>query len=245
MEATMVGTRERRRVGTTGAVAAIGSIALAVAAVWYVLAVEGITVAREPVFAGHETLAEKFRIYFGWVVLTLPQERLYVSIAILGFACLAVVAVLAMREIAADASLARAGTFAVVLGATLWIVGNLIQLGAHRAVGSMAMSRNPLPTVGAIFFTADRIDDAFETAAFAALGVGMLLLARSRMPSGTRAWGRYTAALGAASLVLTVAYLADEGDAIDVLLLVLGAIALPVWLVWTSTRAAGAHTLVR
>jgi len=234
MEATIA--EQRRSIGTTAVIAAVGAVAFVVASVWYGLAVRGVTVPVEPVFTGEETFGERFRIFFGWVVLTLPQERLYVSIAIVGFACLGVVTILAMRAVATDQSLSRAGTFGVVLGSSLWIVGNVLQLGAHRAVGSMATHGNPLPTVGAIFFTADTIDDAFETGAFAALGVGMLVLASATFRADARAWGRYTGVLGVLSLILVAAYVGEQGDVVNVLLLGLGVVVLPVWLVWTATR---------
>src|SRR5215204_2200617 len=118
MEATIA--EQRRSIGTTAVIAAVGAVAFVVASVLYGLAVRGVTVPVEPVFTGEETLGERYRIFFGWVVLTLPQERLYVSIAIVGFACLGVVTILAMRAVAPDRSLSRAGTFGVVLGSSLW-----------------------------------------------------------------------------------------------------------------------------
>jgi hypothetical protein len=40
------------------------------------------------------------------------------------------------------------------------------------------------------------------------------------------------------SLVVAAGYIADEGDVVNVLLLALGVVILPVWLVWTGVRVS-------
>jgi hypothetical protein len=234
METAILDERDTGRITTTAVLGSVGAIAFAVASVWYGLAVEGITVPKEPVFLGHESLMERYRIFYGWVVQTLPQERLYVSIAIAGFVCLGAVGVLVARAIGRQDS--RVAGSILALGASLWVAGNVAQLGGHRAVGLMSTHGNPLPTVNAISFTLEMIDDAFETVAFAAIGVAMLVLAWAGTQVRGRAWGRFTAALGLLSLVLAGAYVSDQGDLVNLLLLALGAALLPGWLLWTSTR---------
>lgn len=243
MEGTILEVRRAHEHDATAAVVAyVGAIAFAVASVWYGLAVEGITVPKEPVFVGHASLADRYRLFYGWVVQTLPQERLYVSIAIAGFLCLAAVGVLLTRSVGRDGATMRVGGSVLAIGASLWIAGNVAQLGGHRAVGLMTTHGNPLPGVNSIFFTIEMIDDAFETVAFAAIGVAMLLVGWAGTPVHGRAWGRGTAALGLLVLILAAAYVADQGDTVNLLLLGLGAVLLPAWLVWTSTRyrSAGA-----
>src|SRR6266508_5839550 len=80
----------------------------------------------------------------------------------------------------------------------LWVVGNVALLGGHRAIGLMATHGNPLETVGSIHFSIDIIDDAFELAAFALIGVGMLAFAGlpMRAAAACLAWGQYTMVIG-------------------------------------------------
>ncbi len=141
-----------------------------------------------------------------------------------------------MRSMRETHPFARVAATTMALGATLWIAGNIVLLGGHRAVGLMATHRNPLPTVGPILFTVEIVADAFRTAAFAIVGVAMLTLAIVAIRAGVAAWGRYTAALGVVSLVLSVAYMADNGDLENLLLLAFGVLIVPAWLVWTGMR---------
>jgi hypothetical protein len=243
-EAVMAGTvSDRGQSGrsweTSAAITYAGAAAFGAASIWYALAVEGVTVASEPQFTGDESPARRYRIFYGWVVSTLPQERWYVALAIVGFVSLAAVGLLTIRATGPDARLSRTSALTLALGSSLWIVGNLVQLGGHRAVGLMATHGNPLPTVGSIFFTIEMIDDAFETAAFATIGLA-LLLARANRQAGERAWSRYTAALGGLCLTLAFAYIRDEGDLVNLLLVTLGTTLLPLWLIWTGARLRGA-----
>ena len=215
------------------AVTYTGAAAFCTAAIWYALAVQGVAVARQPTFTRHQSSAQRFRIFYDWVVSTLPQERWYVSLAILGFLSLATVGMLMRRPTSHD-QMSAAGALTLAMGSTLWIVGNLFQLGGHHAVGLMATHGNPLRVVSSIFFTVEMIDDAFETAAFATIGLALLLLARVGAQSGQRAWSRYSAGLGTACLALAVAYILDEGDIVNLLLVALGAVAIPVWMIWTG-----------
>jgi hypothetical protein len=79
----------RRRPHRASLMAAVGAAAFAAAAVWYTLAVRGVTVAAAPRFGPHISLLRSEHIYYRWLVTTLPQERFYIAIAIAGFLCLA------------------------------------------------------------------------------------------------------------------------------------------------------------
>jgi hypothetical protein len=216
-------------------VAYLGAAAFAIAAAWYTLAVQGLTVASEPRFLATQTLAQRRTVYFSWFVSTLQQERLYTGIGIGAFLCLMAVAIF-VRNRFGQGALASVGVQAIGAGVALWVVANVAQLGGHRAVGLMATHGNPLETVGSIHFSIDIIDDAFELAAFALIGVGMLAFARSAMGGGAAylAWGRFTMAIGLLMLALAGSYAADNGDLTDLLLLAGGGALLPAWLIWTG-----------
>ncbi len=116
------------------------------------------------------------------------------------------------------------------------MVGNVALLGGHRAIGLMATHGNPLETVGSIHFSIDIIDDAFELAAFALIGVGMLAFAGlpMRAAAACLAWGQYTMVIGLLMLAIAVSYVVDNGDLTNLLLLAGGVALLPTWLVWTG-----------
>jgi hypothetical protein len=237
MDATTMGrVRDDVRIGVGSAVAYIGAVAFVIAASWYILAVKSVTVASEPEFSAGLSEEEKLRIFFRWVVSTLPQERLYTSIAILGFLCLAATVIPVRSSISRGSSAALVGAFAVSTGATLWIVGNVVQLGAHRAVGVMVTHpAGSLSNASDLFFTADLIDDAFEVTAFAVIGVGMLALAAASFVSSTnRFWMGSTIAIGIVMPVTSITYLADQGDLTDLLLVLGGVVLLPAWLIATG-----------
>jgi hypothetical protein len=226
--------RRHRSSRATEVLAYVGAAGFAIASALYGLALTRVTVAPEPVFSGDEPLTEQLTVFYRWYVSTLPQERIYTSLAILAFVCLASVGVLILRSMEASVPLARVGGVVLTLGASLWIVGNVLQLGGHRAVGAMATHGNPLPAVNAIAFTIDIIGDAFDAVAFASLGVGLLLCAWAGARVGAPGWSRYTGAIGLVGIVVAAAYIMDEGDIVNALLLALGVVLLPIWLVWTG-----------
>jgi hypothetical protein len=122
------------------------------------------------------------------------------------------------------------------------VVGNVLALGGHRAVGLMGTHHNPIETVNAILFTTDTIADAFELAAFAVLGMALVAFAGAAAGGpiagsgrgASRAWGGYSLLLGAVLLTLSGAYAAADDDLIHLLLVAGGALLLPAWLVWTG-----------
>ena len=212
-----------------------------------------VTVARPPWFDPDVPLDAELHRWFAWVVTILPRERLDMGVAIAGFLCLVPLAGFARDLFGRHRVLARIGAMGLSNGALLWVTGNLLQLGGHRAAGLMATHRNPIQTVNAILFTVDTIDDAFELAAFAVLGVALLALAGAAIggPIGnravSRAWCGYSLLLGVVLLALSgaYAYAAADGDLVGLLLgrrcptdtshlLGGGALLLPVWLLWTG-----------
>lgn len=244
-----MGTQTIERVKTKGAAgpadiaAYLGAAALVIAAAWYGLAVKGVTATPAPQPPPGAAPQAWLHTYYRWLVTTLPQERLYTSIAIAGFICLAVVAAYVRDLLGRDHALTRAGAFALWLGAGLWITGSVIQLGGHRAVGLMATHTNPIQTTNSIAFTVDMIGQAFALAAFALIGVGMLAFASAAAGARTRhrAWAGYTALISLLMLVAAWSYAAGNSSLTDLILLVGGLLALPVWLAWTAalTRADG------
>ena len=213
----------------------VAAVSLFVAAVWYGLIEERITVDEPPTpdtAAGFETNLDS---YYNWFESTLTQERLDGSIAILAIAALIVVG-MALRDcLSREGPRAAVGSLAVTIGSLLWITGNVLQLGAHRAVGQMSESGNPIETVNSINFTFDTVDDSFELFAFAFLGVGVLGLAWEGLRIGERrSWVWLSGLTGIVLLVLSGAYAADNFDLVDALLVAGGAILLPAWLIWSA-----------
>ena len=70
----------------------------------------------------------------------------------------------------------------------------------------MATHANPIQTTNSIAFTIDMIGDAFMLAAFALIGVGMLVLAAAARSPGYRAWASYTVLIALAMLVTAGSY---------------------------------------
>jgi hypothetical protein len=221
-------------------VAYVVAAALVVAAVWYGLIARFITVARPPTFNPNASLDAVLHRSCAWFVTTLAQERLVTGIAIVGFLCLVPLAAFVRDLLGRDRVLARIGSAALPAGALLWVAGNVLALGGHRAAGLMATHGNPIETVNAILFTVDTMDDAFELAAFAVLGVALLAFAGAAIggPIATRAvsraWCGYSLLLGVVLLTLSGAYAAANGNLVDLLLVGGGALLLPAWLVWTG-----------
>jgi tellurite resistance protein TehA-like permease len=207
-------------------IAYVAAVAFAVAAGWYALVAENVTVAAPPRFVPTEPVDVALHRWFAWFVTTLPQERLNTAIAIVAMLCLA----------ALGAFLGRLPGYAVALGAVVWTIGHVLQLGGHRAVGLMATHSVPIETVNAINFTVDTITETFELTAFALIGSGLLGLAAMtlRHHVASRTWAVTTAVLGAAMLALAVGYATGADDLVIWLQAGGGLILLPTWLIWTA-----------
>jgi hypothetical protein len=155
-----------------------------------------------------------------------------VGLSCLAFACLAAVAVCLGARLADDRS--RVATTFVTIGASLWIVASVLQLGGHRAVGLLATHDNPIQPTNSIAFTIDVVNDAFQLAASVSIAVGLLVLTRSVAGRMARSW--IPAAAGILMLALAVAYATGPDAAVEGLLVVGGVVALPALLVWAGLQ---------
>ena len=239
----MTGTATREPTAVRGAKPAAGyaaAAALATSAIWYGLLTAHITIASPPLPAPEQTSDSALYQNYQWFVTTLPQERIDAALAMAGMLCLGLVGMNLARRFGRGLPAATIGAYAIGVGGALWSVGNLVQLGGHRAVGLMATHGNPIETVNAINFTVDVIDDAFELATVVLLGLGMLAFvsAAMRRPAVGSAWTTYTFAAGLAMLALAVSYVVGPDDVTAWLLVVVGAVVLPAWIVWTARLSA-------
>jgi hypothetical protein len=231
--------QKQKMLGTTqriGLVAYGAAAGLVVAAGWYALIARHVTVAAPPVVEAGVPIDLVLHRYYAWFVPTLQQERIDTAIAIVAFVCLVPIASALRDRLGPAGWLTRIGATGVALGAFTWVIGNVMALGGHRAVGLMATHGNPIETLNAIGFTIDTIDDAFELAAFALIGAGFLAFGwvglHDRLaPMG---WGWLSLAVGVVTLALSGAYVAGDGDLVDLLLVTGGVVLLPAWLVWSG-----------
>jgi len=201
----------------------VGAVAFVVSGLWFGAIAWHVSIAEPP--APEAGLSA----YYGWFATTLQQERLDTAIAIVGFACVIVLGRLMAARDGSDR--VRGGAALLALGSAVWIVGNILQLGGHRAVGLMATHANPIRTTNSLAFTIDTIDDAFEMAAFGILAVGAIAIAGRGASVG---WRRATAAVGLLFAVIAVAYATGPDGFVDGALVLGGLVAMPIWLVWTG-----------
>ena len=225
----------RRAADPRRLVAYAGAAAFVIAAGWFWLATKNVTVAAPPLIGPHVAPVQGMRIYYSWQATTLPQERYYTVIAIVGFICLATAVSWFRDMVAPGRALASTGAALIGVGAATWISGNILELGGHRAVGLMAARTNPIQTTNSIAFTIDMIAAAFALAAFAFIGLGMLAVATAaaRQDARHRAWVAYTIAIGLTLLVLAWSYAAGNSDLSDLMLFAIGIAPVPLWLIWT------------
>jgi hypothetical protein len=237
----LVGTRANRLPALASATAYAGAAAFLVAAVWYALIVAEVTVASEPQRRPGQAREEWFHTYYAWFASTLCQERYYTGAAIVAFLSLMSTAAFVRNTFARRQPFASFGAQMMGAGAIVWVVGAVVSIGGHRAVGLMTGRGDPIETVNSIAWTIDTINDAFELAGSALLGAGMLALAwaGAQARSRRRAWSRYTLTVGLVLLVTAGAYAAQSFDLVDLLLVIGGAVLLPSWLVWTGRLLRG------
>ena len=223
------------------AAAYAGAAAFLVAAVWYALIVAEITVASEPQPRPGQAREEWLHTYYAWFASTLRQERYYTGAAIVAFLSLMSTAAFVRNTLARRRPFASFGAQMMGAGAIVWVVGAVVSIGGHRAVGLMTGRGDPIETVNSIAWTIDTINDAFELAGSALLGAGMLALAwaGTQARSRARAWSRYTLTVGLVLLATAGAYAAQSFDLVDLLLVTGGTVLLPSWLVWTGRLLRG------
>jgi hypothetical protein len=214
----------------------IVAVAFFVATVWYFLLSQQISVADEPTSARDVPFDQVLERFYDWYVTTLTQERLNILVNFVGFLSLIGVA-LALREVlGGDRPSGVLAAAAVTSGSVLWIIGNVVQIGGHRAVELMARGGNDLDPVNAISFTIDRIDDWFELVGLGLIGLSALAFAIGGIRTGVlpKAWGYYTLGLGALLILAAIAYAFENGDLVDLLLLIAGFLLVPAWGVWVA-----------
>jgi hypothetical protein len=214
------------------ALGCVAGLALVVAGIWNALTQAHLTVASPPAGTGPRTpLAQAMHAHYTWYAGTVAQERGALILGMIGATGLVLLAV-ELRRRMVSAVLGRGACTAVQVGGLVWVVGALVQIGAHRAVGLMATHSNPIQTVNAIAFTTDVTTDAFSTAAFILLAVGMLALATTSF--GGQAWAVLGGITGLVSLAVAYGYVAGIDSITTYVLGVLAAVLIPSWLVWTG-----------
>jgi hypothetical protein len=223
-----------RTIGPAAVVAYAGAVAFVIAAVWFWLVTKAVTVTPAPRIGSDVSPQQGMRIYYHWLAMTLPQERYYTSIAVAGFLCLAAVASSVRALVGRDRTLARIGALLVGTGSLLWIAGNVLVLGGHRAVGLMAMHANPIQATNSIAFTIDTIGQAFALAAFALIGVGMLGLVAAVQRTGHGAWASGTIVTALVMLFTAGCFATSNNSLSDLMLFISGVLVLPLWLIWTG-----------
>jgi hypothetical protein len=225
-----------RRTGVASLIAYAGAVAFLVAAAWYALVVAEVVVAAEPQPQARQSQEEWLQTYFGWYTSTLPHERFYGGAAIVGFLCLLATASYVRDRLGGGHPLATLAAQAVGTGAIIWVVGNVASLGGHHALGVMTERGDPLETVRLLAWLIDDLDDAFELVGIALIGAGFLALSwpLRRSPAPRVAWSGFSRLVGLVLLATAAAYAAREYDVVDLLLVVGGALLLPLWLVWTG-----------
>lgn len=212
------------------------SVALLVAAGWYALIAKRVTVADPPVFAEGEPFDRILRRFVDWHVTTFVQERIDIAIAIVAFLALIGLGLALREHLGRDRPISVGASVAIGIGSTLWIVGNVIELGGHRALELFARTGNDLGPFDAIQFTIAEIDDWFELTGFALIGVGILAFAAEALMSDSiaRSWGLYSVIVGSLFIPLSAAYVANNGDLVDFLLFAGGIVLAPAWGIWTA-----------
>jgi hypothetical protein len=215
------------RPAATRGVAGVGAAALAASAVWAALIQDHLTVAAPP--AGTPGDAG-LRTYYAWFVTTLPQERLDIALVVVGLAALAVL--IGARPATGMAS--RIGRYGVTAGALLWIVGNVLLAGGHWATGLLGTHDNPVQVTNAIQFTVDTTTNAFELVAAYLTAAGLCAFALPGAGAGPAALRRWTAISALGLAALATSYLVDAGDLTTWLQVAVGAVLLPVWMVWAG-----------
>jgi hypothetical protein len=172
--------------------------------------------------------------YYTWYAGTVAQSRVDTVLGMIGVVGLVLAADALRRGIGDRDALTRAGCTGLGAGGIVWVVGQLVAVGGHRAVGLMATHGNPIDGVNSIAFTVDTTSDAFSAAAFLLIGLAMVAIGVAPVRSGNARWAALTGLTGVVSLVVALGYV-DGIDAVTTYVLgALAAVLTPVWLVWTG-----------
>jgi hypothetical protein len=238
MEATSIrATDVRHPTSPQRSVAYVGAVLFVLAAGWATLAKMGIIAASEPANRDDLTVAQNQLRYYRWFVGSLMQERATTILAIAAFGCLATTAIWLARGRRAEAA-TLFGAVATAGGAFLWVVGGVLLLGGHWAVGLLATHDYTTQMVSAVGFPIDQIQRGFEIAAFASIAVGLIVFAAPALRERERrAYTWFTMVTAGVALATAISVLPGTGDWYDVLVLMGGVAVLPIWLVWTARTA--------
>lgn len=225
--------RTTRPVGL--ALGSLAGIALLLAGVWNALIQEHVTVSSPPSGIGPQVSPqEAMRTYYTWYAGTVGQQRADTVVAMIGVSGLVLLADALRRRTDRTDLLTRAACTAIGAGGLVWLVGALIGIGGHRAVGLMATHGNPIAGVNSIAFTVDVTTDAFSAAAFILLGLALLAIGIAPVRAGLSHWATLSIATGFVSLVVAVGYLQGIDSVTTYVLGALAAVLLPLWLAWTG-----------
>lgn len=216
------GSRWTRRVAATSAVL------LTLAAVWVAAFELGLTVSSPPPFdSGTDAELEA---WYAWVATTLPQRRLARLLLAVG---LAGVGLTALRT-AAVAWGSRAGAVCVAVGAGVWCLADLTQAGGQEAVRQLAGSGNPISAVASVAYTVDVTTAWVEAGGSVLLGLGAAAMGRTFLHEPrTRRLGVCSALVALAGVIFGAMIIAPDVDATPAGV-TLGAVLLPIWVVWLS-----------
>jgi len=213
----------------------VAGAALVIAGVWGVLIDEHVTVSSPPTDIGSVVPQQQaMHAYWTWYSGTVAQQRADTILAMIGVIGLVIAADALRRRIGDTHLLARAACTALGAGGVLWVAGQLVAVGGHRAIGLMATHGNPIDPVNSIAFTVDLTVDAFSAAAFILLGLAMIATGVAPVRGTHARWAALTALTGAVSLVVAFGYLHGIDVVTTYVLGVLAAGLLPAWLVWTG-----------
>jgi hypothetical protein len=233
---TMTLTRTRRTTWPVGLVlGSVAGAALIVAGVWNALIQEHVTVASPPADIGPTVPPEQaMHTFYTWYAGTLAQERADGILAMAGVIALVLAADALRRRISDTDLLGRVACTGLGAGGVVWVVGELVAIGGHHAVGLMAIHGNPIDAVNSIAFTVDTTADAFSAAAFALIGLAMVAIGIAPVRVGGTRWAGLTALTGVVSLVVALGYVDGIDSVTTYVLGVLAAVLAPAWLVWTG-----------
>lgn len=240
---TMTLTPTRRTTWPIGlALGCVAGTALVISGVWNVLIQEHVTVAAPPEVRPEVPPAQMQHTYYAWFASTVSQDRGSIILGLIGVSGLVILAAELRRHLnaglRADLDLGRhpgwgrGACVAMQVGGPIWMVGALVAIGGHRAVGLMATHDNPIQTVNAIAFTTDMTSDAFSAASFILLALAMLGLASTSF--GGHRWAALSVLIGALAAFVADGYLASIDSITSYGLGVLAGLLLPIWLVWTG-----------
>ena len=209
---------------------AVGSVLVLA---WHAAIDAGLLVPREPDPLPGATPDQALGAHFAWLRGVVFHD---LGVRVLGAASFLALAGLGRSLAAIDAEegpgtaawrsgMAVSGRLLVVAG-LFGALGQLVELGGHRAAIAASGSNAPFPTIGLMQFFVDQVGAAIATCAWAAFGVATLVgasVSRGRLALPGVALG------GALAVMAGSRLLDDPGDIAATLLSVIGFGLIPLW----------------